>query len=526
MLKIKLLVILFFLKQFCVFSQVNCPVGEELRKVECDGEIIDKCVPQNYTCSNCWKLVFAPCPGKTGEGTNWYSTYERALQSAQNERTSWIDGECFFYDNRQFKIYLSDNKLCVSNSENAAKDDLSRRLKLLMSKFRGDLVNEIISIHAGRQNIHAKIPGGVFDEYESNIKESQKIVENLDDQMNDIADKSLSDMQDMYDAALNEQNNFNNYKNNYKTKIKGEEQKIANEKQNKMQKEVNEKYQNDLDEYNRKIKEIEQARKEAAQRRTNLYLEQAQNSNSKLQQTTNMSLALIEATGAGNSVEANRIKQEMDRQQVQNNQEMQQSLNSLGNSIMNLVEENAERRRKEAEAIEERERLEVEAEMAERKRRNDEEIAINKENERRSNIVYERKSFVESIPKGKMPNSADFISDDIYVYFISTDQITFNEFNVYVSNIVSVKKQSDNSWPLKDVVLKKHLISNNHEDIKLIGYFKNRESAEISLINISQKFKQKGADIRALVLKNISESSPLPKTEIEKNKSKSDFWNE
>lgn len=493
MLKIKLLIFLFFLNQFCVFSQENCPAGNELRDVKCSSKIVQKCVPENHTCSRCWTVEFAPCPGRTIGGSWGYSSYDKAVEMAKNASNNWSDGKCTWWDNNVYKIYLDDSKFCNSSSfaNDAVKKDAISRANIMIDNILGNLRDEAMRIATKRINF-PNIPGGVFDEWQDNIDASKRNIEDMKAHINQINDVSIEDINNIIDDINSEKKIINNNRNNYNSKIKVEEQKIANEKQMQMQKEANEKQQKDLDEYNRKKRVIEEENQANIKRQQDAINRQLAENQAK----TDLYVGMINLAG------------------------------DVTKAIMDANEEKRQREQERQDRIDEEERERFEAEMAERKRRADEEIAINKENERRSNIVYERKSFVESIPKGKMPNSADFISDDIYVYFISIDQITYNKFNVYISSIVSIKKQSDNSWPLKDVVLKKHLISNNTDNIKLIGYFKNRESAEISVINISQKFKQKGADIRALVLKNTSESSTLPKTEIEKNKSKSNFWNE
>lgn len=131
---------IFFMIIVQVFVYSQCPPGYELRNVKCGEKYTSKCLPVDYKCSNCWTIVWEPCPGKHLGASDSYSTYGRCEEEAQKVLArTWIktceEGE-WWGDKTKWKIYLYDCGNGTGGSGNGGSTlTLSQRIELLKQKL-------------------------------------------------------------------------------------------------------------------------------------------------------------------------------------------------------------------------------------------------------------------------------------------------------------------------------------------------------------------------------------------------------
>src|SRR5438105_9071216 len=102
-------------------AQQSCPSGYELRQVKCNGQLIQKCLPANKTCTLCWIVEYPPCPGTKTGGMTLHNSYQSAEKSAINEGSE-VHRTCSFYDNSTYKIYTDDCPRDVTTGNPAVQD--------------------------------------------------------------------------------------------------------------------------------------------------------------------------------------------------------------------------------------------------------------------------------------------------------------------------------------------------------------------------------------------------------------------
>ena len=234
-----------------VTAQVDCPQGYVERNIECNGNIIVKCVPENYTCNGCWILKFAPCPGQTSGGSRFYGSYERALQAAQKESNNWHHGQCTWWDNRNYKIYIDDSKYCSTNlnDEEVLKNDLLNKVKPFLQRYKAEIANY-------RRYFNGQLykPSAVFKEYETQLKQAEENVLNLESMLNNINDNNLHQIENAFNDLQKEQQNLKQADANYKTQINTEKQEELNRQQSE---ETNRQKQQQLEQQRKSQEKIE-----------------------------------------------------------------------------------------------------------------------------------------------------------------------------------------------------------------------------------------------------------------------------
>ncbi len=191
-------------------AQQGCPVGYEEKNVKCNGTTSTQCVPENYACKQCWALHFEPCPGKTSGGENDYSSYEKALEGAQKEPTSWIDGQCYFYDNKKYKIYLDDPNFCSLNANTAAISALKNKILPFLQRYKAEIEN-----YKRYFNGEPYKPGAVYDEYKSLLDQAPEDANKLTNMVNNLTADNLNQIELEFDNIQNEETRLTQQQTNY-----------------------------------------------------------------------------------------------------------------------------------------------------------------------------------------------------------------------------------------------------------------------------------------------------------------------
>lgn len=112
----------------------NCPSGYETRNVKCGKEFVIKCIPIDYSCSQCWAVKTPPCPNFKSGGLAFYSSYEIAYQTAEKDKLDALYSSsynCVGNDSRVYKIYLDDSKFC-----SVAATDLLNKIKPFLKRYK------------------------------------------------------------------------------------------------------------------------------------------------------------------------------------------------------------------------------------------------------------------------------------------------------------------------------------------------------------------------------------------------------
>lgn len=258
-----------------VKGQTNCPQGYEEKNVKCNGQIITKCVPINYSCKLCWAVDFEPCPGKTSGGRNFYSSYEKALEGAQKESNNWKDGNCSWFDNKKFKIYLDSPDFCSKdiNGGSEAIADLKNKIKLLVQRYRS-----LIADYKRYAKSKPYKPGGVIKEYENLIDEREKRVNNLENQSNLLNAENLTQIENSFTDLKNDEGSFMQSESNLKNRIEdfNNEDKINTQKKEQERqtqnantiKQVEQIQQQQLQEMNKSFDNLKDQIQKASDKRT------------------------------------------------------------------------------------------------------------------------------------------------------------------------------------------------------------------------------------------------------------------
>ena len=212
---------------FIINAQEKCPEGYEQRDVKCSGKIVSRCVPINFTCNKCWAVDFAPCPGTTSGGIDYYGSYERALNAAENASNNWHDGKCTWWDNTKYEIYLDDSKYCSTtpNATNAVKTDLRNKIMPFLKRYKSEIDN-FKRYFAGQPYK----PGAIFDEYESVVDLGEENTSKLESLLLNINDNNIAEIERNFEDLKVEEANFTQKEATIKSEISAARQKAIEDK--------------------------------------------------------------------------------------------------------------------------------------------------------------------------------------------------------------------------------------------------------------------------------------------------------
>jgi hypothetical protein len=152
----------------------------------------------------------------------------------------------------------------------------------------------------------------------------------------------------------------------------------------------------------------------------------------------------------------------------------------------------------------------------------EEQRKYDRERERENNklqIVSNRKSLIAKFPDGKTPMSYD-VKDVSEVYYFAysykASAIESNAPVIYVSNVFTLSKYADGSWPYKTVLMENIARTNKGLDLILSGYYLTLNDAEAQ----NQRFLKSAKDY-GFVVNNINYNE---KNSTQSANSSVDYW--
>lgn len=139
------------------------------------------------------------------------------------------------------------------------------------------------------------------------------------------------------------------------------------------------------------------------------------------------------------------------------------------------------------------------------------------EKESKDQLTSNRKSLLDKIPQATMPvYSQTKNASEVYFFIYSCDYFSLSNDNpmIYLSNIFTVGKYGDDTWPFIDKVKEKIALANKGFNYKLSGFYLTKEAADgelQELVNNAYKYD--------LTIKNVFCTYAKTKTN-----SDTDFW--
>ena len=134
-------------------------------------------------------------------------------------------------------------------------------------------------------------------------------------------------------------------------------------------------------------------------------------------------------------------------------------------------------------------------------------------------LVNNRKSLIAKFPDGKTPLSYQAKEATEVYYFAYSYEASALESNapvIYISNVFSIAKYGDGTWPFKASLMEKISKTNKGLNLILSGYYLNQNEAEQQ-----QEALMKGASNNGFMLKGISYVS---KKSSQTTDSNTDYW--
>ncbi len=151
-------------------------------------------------------------------------------------------------------------------------------------------------------------------------------------------------------------------------------------------------------------------------------------------------------------------------------------------------------------------------------------IRQREENERRERlrIINNRKAVISNIPAAKIPQTYPATTgNEIYffAYYTTTSSLESNNPEVNISNVFTVNKYSDGSWPLLPRLTEKVANNTKISAVQLCGYYANRLQAETGRNNLINQARSVG--INATGIQYVDKGATASN---KGNSGSSDFW--
>ena len=149
-------------------------------------------------------------------------------------------------------------------------------------------------------------------------------------------------------------------------------------------------------------------------------------------------------------------------------------------------------------------------------------LASEERAEKKRQLVKLRKDFITGY-SAKMPLSAQTHNiSEVYFFMFKCDETTLeaNYPTIYLSNIFSVDKYADDTWPFMNAVMEKIGKTTKESKYKLAGYFSTRADADKKLQLFIDNCVEYGFTINDVMF-NYNNNSPKS-SQI--NSAKTDFW--
>jgi hypothetical protein len=200
-----------------VKGQQSCPIGYVDRKVMCDGQIVFKCIPENYSCNSCWIIVWPKCNGDERAADNYASSYDEAVRTANERQEYFKNSSCktISTDYNRWNIYIRNNMYCNSIINNPALiSDLKNKIIPFLNRYRAEISN-----YRRYFSGQPYKPGAVYKEYESVLKQAEQNANNLSIKLNTITDENLSQIESEFENIKNDETRLIHADTSYKNSI-------------------------------------------------------------------------------------------------------------------------------------------------------------------------------------------------------------------------------------------------------------------------------------------------------------------
>lgn len=162
-------------------------------------------------------------------------------------------------------------------------------------------------------------------------------------------------------------------------------------------------------------------------------------------------------------------------------------------------------------------------ELARREReanlRAEREETANRARVEKARVISSRKELIKKYPDGKTPLSYEAKNvSQVYFFVYSYKESTLENDNstIYISNVFTLPKYADGTWPFKTSLIQKIATENQGLDLILSGYYENKNEADKQ-----QYFFVSHAKSAAFNIQSISYE--IKKTSAKSN-SQTDFW--
>jgi hypothetical protein len=139
-------------------------------------------------------------------------------------------------------------------------------------------------------------------------------------------------------------------------------------------------------------------------------------------------------------------------------------------------------------------------------------------------MVASRKALINKYPDGKTPLSYQ-IKDATEVYFFvysyQPNTIDSNSTPIYISNVFSLAKYGDDTWPFKASLMEKIAKTYSGLDFILSGYYENKNTAEQQQKALVNEANSSGFTVNKITYSGTKSTSITVTTA---NNSNTDFW--
>lgn len=229
------------------------------------------------------------------------------------------------------------------------------------------------------------------------------------------------------------------------------------------------------------------------QQQANNYLNAANHSSDAIQQSMNTNLAAINATAAGNTAQANQIRQMQQQQTAENNAAVAQSLNDLGSAVGNLLANSQRKKDQERQRQADHQAYEQERKQQEEaEKQREDNMRIEEERARQTELNNQHTIDQQALGAYITRKKTSEIPENSKEIFFITYERTHETFYSVKIKTYSLAKYSDGTWMMLNDVMKKAKFDEvfNYDSTRLlVGFFTSKQDA-LNLIENMKAFFQ------------------------------------
>lgn len=189
-----------------ILYPTDCPPGFVSRYVKCGNAMQQQCVPGEYSTKK-WVVSWPPCPGlsRFSGASEYVSSFDEGYRLGEATKRStahWVSGECRWYDNRTYKIYIEeDSYLCSPNNPDQLL--LKKQITQVIVPFITRISSELLNFHS-KIEYNRGLIGMVGEEYASVLELAQKNVDRLQSIVNQSAYFNFSQVDSIFNSLKGE----------------------------------------------------------------------------------------------------------------------------------------------------------------------------------------------------------------------------------------------------------------------------------------------------------------------------------